>query len=156
MLRRIISRYQNTATRDSASLTEAATTIEQWCIQHRIIGGTLPNILQNLWPKYRSVSHLWAAFFLMEEADLMTKLPITQWFTFFCGTAQWLLEQGTAIKPKHARAGQTILVLDDAWAIPVSSVPRMEDGTIRNRVWNTEPDAHDIRKTGKPLFRERA
>ena len=67
ILRWIISRWQNPATKNDASLTRAASIIEEWCKQQCIAGGGSQNLVRYLWPKYKSVSHLWAAFYIAQD-----------------------------------------------------------------------------------------
>jgi hypothetical protein len=68
MLRWVLSRWQRPQTRDDASLNKAAAVFEEWCKQHRVTGGGSENVLRNLWPAYRSVAHLWAAWHMVQEA----------------------------------------------------------------------------------------
>ena len=153
ILRRIVSLHQHIETRGTASLNEAATTVERFCHANRIVGGGRRHVIHRLWRKYRSVSHFWAAWSIIQDSGYGEK-AIPEWFPMFCGTAQWLLEQGVAITPKKGRKGQTILNSAEAWTLPASRVPRSPDGTILNRVWNDDPDAHDIRKKSRPPARE--
>ena len=71
VLRRVISMHRNDATRSAASIAEAARMVEEWCGNGKgsIRGGTAQNITKNLWPKYKSVAHLWAALFTLVDAD---------------------------------------------------------------------------------------
>jgi hypothetical protein len=150
ILRRIVVLAQCEETRATASLTEAANRIEDWCKANGLKGGR-QNVIRYLWPRYKSVSHLWAAFYVMQNCDLFPpRLSMRDSFAFFCGTAQWILEQATVFVPKHGRNGETIITLDDAWTIPDDFVPRTENGQIRYYAWSNDPDAHDIRKLGRP------
>jgi len=153
ILRFIVSRWQNMETRDSASLASAASSIEEWCSKNAIYGGKQQNVTRNIWKKYQGVSHLWAAWQMMLDAEINPTTPAG--FMIFCGTAQWLLEQGAAIVPKGRRAGETLLALGDAWAIPESHLNRMPDGSIGTRIWSDDPEAHDIRSTGAPPSHQR-
>lgn len=151
VLRWIVSRWQQPATRNTASLRQAAATVEEWCANHRIHGGKVQHVTRNLWPKYRSVSHLWAAHQLMQATAEDPCTPAG--FETFCGTAQWLLEQGAAVVPVGGRAGETVLSIADAWVIPESYLTRGENGALSPPiVWNTDPAVHDIRNTAPPPF----
>ena len=98
ILRRIVSLHRNPETRKIASLTEAATGIERYCQVNGIVGGKRQNIIRHIWRRYRPVSHLWAAWSIIQDCGLGEE-SIPKWFPTFCGTAQWLLEQGAAITP---------------------------------------------------------
>jgi hypothetical protein len=153
ILRWIVSRWRDPVAKSEASLTQAVGAIEQWCKNYGIKGGGEQNITRNMWPKYKSVSHLWAAFYVMKDADI--DVATEEGFVSFCSTAQWLLEEGTKIVPKGRRAGETILTLDEAWTVPSSHVRRAiyrdtgaDAGIVA--VWKNELGAHDIREIGRP------
>src|ERR1700751_3112059 len=116
-------------------------------------GRCAQNLVRNMWPKYKAVSHLWAAFSIMNDAGI--DITTTDGFVSFCSTAQWLLEQGAKIVPKGRRAGETILTLDEAWTVPASYVRRLippanrEDAGIVT-IWNNELGVHDIGEAGRP------
>lgn len=148
MLRFMVSRWQDEDTRHLASIAQAANVVEEWCTVNRIYGGKRQNLTRMIWKKYGKVSHLWAAFYTMLNAEIDVSTP--RGFLFFCGTAQWLLECGATIVPKGRRAGEAILRLDQAWTIPESHLQRGPDGTVNTKVWSEELDAHDIRKTDAP------
>ena len=149
-----LSLHRNVETRKIASLHEAAVTVDQFCQRNRAIGGKVQNVTRYIWRKYRSVSHLWAAWCIMLEFGFMDR-TIPEWFPIFCGTAQWLLEEGAAITQRGRRHGETVLSLDEAWCLPASRIPRSADGAILNRVWIDDPDAHDLRnKTWQPARKE--
>lgn len=148
MLRFMVSRWLNEDSRHLASIAQAANSVEEWCTVNRIYGGKKQNLTRMVWKKYGKVSHLWAAFYAMTEAEVDLTTP--NGFILFCGTAQWLLECGTRIVPRGRRAGEAILRLDQAWTIPESHLQRGPDGTVNLKVWNEELDAHDIRKAGAP------
>jgi hypothetical protein len=150
ILRRVVSLSQNLATKETASLAEAAAMVETWCKNSRIVGGTRYNVTRNLWPKYKSVSHLWGAFSIMTDVQAHQKMTMPQFMMFFLGTAQWLLEQGLIITPKGRTLGQHFLTVEDMWSIPSRSMPRSADGSPFYRIWNDCPGAHDIRKRGAP------
>lgn len=148
MLRFMVSRWLNEDSRHLASIAQAANSVEEWCTVNGIYGGKKQNLTRVVWKKYGKVSHLWAAFHAMRDAELD---PTTaDGFLVFCGTAQWLLECGATIVPKGRRAGEAILRLDQAWTVPESHLHRGPDGTISTRVWSEELDVHDIRKTEAP------
>src|SRR5271166_290896 len=149
MLRRIVSLHQTTEERGKGSLAEAASTVELFCDINGLGGGKKQTIARYLWPKYRSVSHLWAAWSIIQNAGWGEK-DIYEWFPMFCGTAQWLLEQGARIIPTGSTRRKTVLDLNDAWSIPASRVSRLADKTITNRVWNQDPEAHDLRNMRLP------
>jgi hypothetical protein len=143
IIRWIVSRWLNSATRNQASLSKAASVIEEWAATHRVQGLKKQNIIRNIWAKYARVSHLWAALHLAQESGTDITTPFG--FTAFCGTAQWLLEEGASIVPKGRRAGESVLAVDRAWVIPPAYVRRLPDGSIGTRYWNKAPEAHDIR-----------
>ena len=155
ILRWIVSRWRDPSTKNEASLTQAAAAVEQWCKTHRIKGGGAQNLVRNMWPRYKAVSRLWAAFYIMNDARI--DITTTDGFVSFCSAAQWLLEQSAKIVPKGRRAGETILTLDEAWTVPASHVRRLihpatfEDAGIVT-VWNNELGVHDIREAGGPPF----
>jgi len=157
-LRWIVSRWRQPETQNDASLAKAAAVIEEWCRAKSIPGGGKQNITRNLWPRYRSVSHLWASLYMMNGADI--DIRTVSGFTTFCSTAQWLLDQAIKIVPKGRRPGETIVSLDNTWAVPATYVPRLIwrtkdseiDGGIVGYIWNNDLNAHDIRKTDRPPF----
>ena len=67
ILRRIVSLHRNPRTRKIASLTEAATGIERYCQVNGIVGGKRQNIIRHIWRRYRPVSHLWAAWSIIQD-----------------------------------------------------------------------------------------
>lgn len=144
ILRWIVSRWQTHETRADATLTKAASVIEEWGKRHSVVGAGRQNIMRNVWRKYSTVSHLWAAFHLMQEAEISASTP--SGFVIFCSTAQWLLEQGAAIVPRGRQQGVTVLSLDSAWSIPDWIVQRTQRGSIEI-LWSDELGAHDIRET---------
>ena len=156
ILRWIVSRWRDPLARNEASLTQAVKTIEQWCKSNGIKGGGEQNIKRNMWTKYKPVSHLWAAFYIMKDVGIDIGTP--DGFQTFLSTAQWLLETASNIVPKGRRAGEAILSREHAWQVPASYVRRAvlratgEDlGIVA--VWSNELDAHDIRRTGRrPLM----
>src|SRR5215208_2305123 len=95
MLRWIVSRWKEPETRADASLGRAAGVVEEWCKQHRISGGGLQNLTRNIWPRYKSVSHLWAAFSIAQDAEIDIKTPTG--LSLFFGTAEWLLSEASSI-----------------------------------------------------------
>lgn len=143
ILRWIISRWQSSQTRNEASLTKAASVIEDWAKTQRIPGFKRQNITRNIWPQFASVAHLWAALHMAQDMRVNITTPLG--FCQFCGAAQWLLEQGASIVPKGRRQGEAVLNLEQAWAVPDSHVQRMDDGAIGTRFWISDPAAHDIR-----------
>jgi hypothetical protein len=143
ILRWIVSRWQTSDTRNQGSLARAARAVEEWGKSHKIVGTGKQHITRHVWAKYSSVSHLWAALHLMEEAEI--NASTSSGFVLFCSTAQWLLEQGAAIVPMGRRDGDAILSLDSAWSIPGSFVQRTQKGSIVH-LWSAEPGAHDIRE----------
>lgn len=155
ILRWIVSRWRDPLVMNEASLTQAVGAMHQWCKKHGIKGGGEQNITRNMWPKYKSVSHLWAAFYMMKDARI--DIATEDGFVSFCSTAQWLLEEGAKIVPKGRRAGETILTVEEAWTVPASYVRRAiyratgEDAGIVP-IWSNELGAHDIRETGGPPF----
>jgi hypothetical protein len=157
ILRWIVSRWRDPLAKSEASLKKAAAVTEQWCKSHGIKGGGEQNITRNMWPKYKSASHLWAAFYMMKDAEI--DISTKDGFVSFCSTAQWLLEEGSKIIPKGRRAGETILRLDEAWSVPASHVRRAiykatgEDAGIV-AIWSNELGVHDIRETGRPPFKQ--
>jgi hypothetical protein len=155
ILRWVVSRWRDPATKSYASLTVAAKVIKEWCQKHRIKGGGSQHVIRNLWPKYKSVSHLWAAFYIMQDAKVDIRTP--DGFQLFLSTAQWLLETATKIVPTGRRPGEAVLSLEQAWQVPARYVLRArkhatgEDAGIV-AVWTNELDAHDIRLVGRPPF----
>jgi hypothetical protein len=154
ILRRIISLHQKPETRKVASLTEAATRVERYCQANGIGGAGGQNMIRHVWPRYRSVAHLWGAWSIIQDCGLLEK-AVPAWFPIFCGTAQWLLEQGAGITPIGRRPGETVLSLDEAWAMPTTRVPRSPDGSIMNLIWNDDPELHDICNRDRPPARQR-
>lgn len=143
ILRWIVSRWHNSSTRNEASLAKAASVVEEWAKQHQIAGAKKQNVIRNIWRKYSSVSHLWAALHLAQEGNVDITTPFG--FSAFCGTAQWLLEQAAVIVPIGRRADEAVLPIDRAWTIPTPFVRRKPDGSVGTRYWNKAPEAHDIR-----------
>jgi hypothetical protein len=141
ILRRIISRHQHNPGR--ATFADAAATIEHFCQRNSISGGMSQNVIRHLWPQYKSVAHLWAAWSAIQDSGLGEQ-PIERWFPTFCGTSQWLLEQGAAIVLSRSN-GQTVLDPEHAWILPESRVSRSSDGAIVNRVWSNDLEDHDLR-----------
>jgi hypothetical protein len=157
IVRWIVSRWRQAETKNAASLTKAIAVIEEWCRTHSIIGGGRQNIQRYLWPRYKSVSHLWAAFYVVKDCEIDIKTA--DGFQIFLSTAQWLLEQSSRIVPTGRRAGEPVLLINDAWQIPASyvrrAVARSDEGDKDLGIvhaWITDPDAHDIRTTGRPPF----
>jgi hypothetical protein len=152
ILRWIVSRWLEPETRGSASLAKAASAIHGWCEANGIVGGKPQNVTRNIWKEYKSVSHLWAAFYMIMEAEI--DISTVSGFLTFCGSAQWLLDLGANIVPVGARPGESVLSSEDAWAMPTSHVPRTADGTIKWRIWNTDLGAHDIRNFIGPRYKQ--
>jgi hypothetical protein len=158
ILRWVVSRWRDRTTKSDASLTVAAKVIEEWCQKQRIKGGRSQHVIRNLWPKYKSVSHLWAAFYIMQDAKIDFHTP--DGFQQFLSTAQWLLETGAKIVPKGRRPGEAVLSLEQAWQVPASYVLRArmratgEDASIV-AVWNNELNAHDLRLLSRPPFMDK-
>jgi hypothetical protein len=155
VLRWIVSRWRDPNVSHEASLAKAASVIEEWCRSNGITGGGAQNITRNLWPKYKCVSHLWAAFYIIQDAEI--DIRTTDGFQTFLSTAQWLLETASTIVPKGRRPGEAVLLREHAWQVPASYVRR----TVRRAtgedlgifaVWSNELDAHDIRRTDQPPF----
>jgi hypothetical protein len=158
ILRWIVSRWLDPNLRNEASLTRAVSVFEEWCTTSSVKGGGAQNITRNLWPKYRSVSHFWAAFYVIQDAGIDMRTP--DGFSSFLSTAQWLLETASNIVPRGRRPGEAILSRENAWQVPPSYVRRArrkdtgEDlGIIAD--WITALDAHDIRCTGRPPILEK-
>lgn len=158
ILRWIVSRWLDPNLRNDASLTRAVSVVEEWCTTHSIKGGGAQNITRNLWPKYRSVSHFWAAFYVIQDAGIEIHTP--DGFSSFLSTAQWLLEMASNIVPRGRRPGEAILSRENAWQVPPSYVrrARREDtgedlGIVAD--WITALDAHDIRSTRRPPIVEK-
>lgn len=77
---------------------------------------SLKSIDNNIWPKYRRVSHLWAAWLDYMRAarvpvDRASDLP------HFLSAAQWFLRQGLAVTPNQSKYG-TVLKAGQIVAIP--------------------------------------
>ena len=88
IVRWIVSRWQQPETRNAASLAKSVLIIEEWCRAHSIIGGGRQNIRRYLWPRYKSVSHLWAAFYIIQDCGI--DINTADGFQIFLSTAQWL------------------------------------------------------------------
>lgn len=125
-----------------ASLRRGAEVFGKWCSNNRHHGGTAPYVRSQLWPKYRSVAHLWAALHMMQEVGWRPSTPPA--LLFFFNTAQWLLERGAEIVPKGGRTGEAVLNLATAWSPPADRVHRMPDGSISMHIWDPDPGAHKI------------
>ena len=132
--------------------------IEEWCGkgQGSIRGGTAQNITKILWPKYRSAAHLWAAHFMLQDADFPA---IAQGHVHIHARPVWngamvSSEQAFVIEPKHGRKGEAILSPNENLEIPPEFVPRTKDGRPANFCWTDDLDAHDLRKKGRPPFLE--
>jgi hypothetical protein len=155
MLRWIVSRWRDPNVRHEASLAKAASVIEEWCRSNGITGGRVQNIIRNLWQKYKTVSHLWAAFYVMKDAEIDLHTP--DGFQTFLSTTQWLLETASTIVPKGRRPGEPVLLREYAWQVPASYVRRAAQRATGEdlgivAVWSNELDAHDIRRTDRPPF----
>jgi len=94
VLRWIISHSRAGIDRD-ASLAGAVRTIEVWCRTHRIKGGGAEHVARNIWPKYKPVSHLWAAYYVCQDAGI--NILRADGFQKFVSTAQWLLENRSGV-----------------------------------------------------------
>jgi hypothetical protein len=117
--------------RPSASgVGETAKVFARQCQDNRVSGGSLENIKQNLWPRFRPVSHLWAAWDVAAAAKVDLLAPVG--FFLFLGTAAWLLEECCQIVPKGAR--RPVLTVDAAWIVPEAIIDRGPDRGIRNRI----------------------
>lgn len=147
ILRWVISRWQRPETRAEASLTKAISVVEKWAHANRITGAGRQNLLQHVWPKFKAVSHLWAAFFIFK--DLGMSPTTSEGFLHFLSTAHSLLLTASTIVPKGRRAGEAFLPLDAAWQIPESYLVRARAGEVDLGVighWVHNADSHDIRK----------
>lgn len=150
-LRWIISRSMDQGTYRQASLGHAFRIIEQWARKdNRFVGGSVQNLKQNIWPRYRPASHLWAAYFICDDVGI----ELTSEFAFkqFLSTAHWLLQQASELVPTGGRPGETILSRDDAWTIPERWLLRAGDGVVSS--WVGNPDSHDIRATKSNLVQK--
>ncbi len=67
ILRWIVSRWRYPKLRREASLGKAAKAFSNWCKANKIQGTTPQHISRNIWPRYRSVAHLWAALSLVMD-----------------------------------------------------------------------------------------
>ena len=154
VLRWIVSRWRAGKDEPSASLAAAAQAVEAWCQKNKIKGGGAQHITRNIWPKYKTVSHLWASFYICQDAGVDLDTPIG--FQKFVSTAQWLLETASNLVPKGRRPGEVVLSLENAWQVPPAYVlrakrPSGEDLGIVS-IWSDDLDNHDIRLTGPPPF----
>ncbi|TXL75637.1 hypothetical protein FHP25_13360 [Vineibacter terrae] len=151
ILRWVVSRWQQPETQPEASLTRAIDGIAEWCRRNRVVGGGKQNIKKHLWPRYKSVSHLWAAWYILEDVgvELLTPAGLSEFFA----TAYYLLHQASTIVPKRRRAGEALLSIDEAWQVPPAFAQRLlvrtEDGQEHDLgftgAWIDDLNAHDIR-----------
>lgn len=152
ILRWVISRWQRPETRAEASLGSAITKIEEWAQANRVPGVGRQNLKQHIWPKFRAVSHLWAAFYIFEDLGFSFTTPCG--FQHFLSTAHSLLRTASTIVPKGRRAGEVFLPMDAAWQIPETHLERLKVGDEDLGVigsWIGDPDSHDIRKRAGKL-----
>jgi hypothetical protein len=153
VLRWIVSRWR-AEDRISGSLAAAAQGIQAWCQKNKIKGGGAQHITRNVWPKYKSASHLWAAFYICQDAEIEISAAIG--FQKFVSTAQWLLETASNLVPKGRRPGEAVLSLENAWQVPPASVLRARRRSGEDlgivAIWSDDLDRHDIRLTGLPPF----
>ena len=147
IVRWIVSRWNEPNAKRDASLTKAASSIEQWCTKFKIKGGKSQNVTKHLWPKYKSVAHLWAAHFVLIDAGIDPSTP--EGCILFCSTADWILNQAADIVPNGRGPLDTFLCISEAWKIPASHV------RPNTYVWSCEIGAHDIRNAGGPLIFEK-
>lgn len=105
-------------TRDTASLGAAFRMIEEACAKGRWRGGGVDNLKQNIWPKYRSVAHLWAALQVWNDLNAGSAWPISpNGLYHFLMMAEWLRVKGEALRPLHARPNERILNSEETWKI---------------------------------------
>ena len=153
VLRWIVSRWR-AGDGKSASLAAAAEGVEVWCQKNKLKGGGAQHITRNVWPKYKTASHLWAAFYICQDAKIDISAAIG--FQKFVSTAQWLLETASNLVPKGRRPGEAVLSLPNGWQVPPAYVLRsrtrsgVDLGIIA--VWSDDLDNHDIRLTRLPPF----
>src|SRR5205814_6417100 len=85
-------------------------------------GGGAQHITRNVWPKYKTASHLWAAFYICQDAKIDISAAIG--FQKFVSTAQWLLGTASNLVPKGRRPGEAVLSLPNGWQVPPTYVLR--------------------------------
>jgi hypothetical protein len=151
ILRWIISRYEKPETRREASVGKAVRAIVQWCKKHNIIlGASQKNLAENLWPKYKSVCHFWAALYLVLQMGL--DVQSEDGFLLFLTTAHALGLTGTLIVPHGGR--KPLLSPDEIWLVPEEYLLRTDDAGNGQEglavIWPEGLDAHDIRLTECP------
>jgi len=152
ILRWVISRWQRQETRAEASLGSAISKVHEWAQANRVPGVGRQNLRQHIWPKFKPVSHLWAALFIFRDLDMSFTTP--EGFLHFLSTAHSLLLTASTIVPKGRRAGEAFLPLDAAWQIPESYLVRARAGDVDLGLighWVDNADSHDIRKIAGPL-----
>ncbi len=148
ILRWAISRWERPETRAEASLTKAISVIEEWARTNRVPGVGRQNLKQHIWPKFRAVSHLWAAYYIFQDRQMSFVTP--DGFQYFLSTAHNLLLAASTIVPKGRRAGEAFLPMDAAWQIPESHLVRAMAGEVDLGVIGEpvgDADSNDIRNT---------
>jgi hypothetical protein len=127
ILRWVILQRMDSNTKAQGSVAKAAKDFET---KHGkgLPGSKAQNITRYIWPKYRNVSHLWAAFFSIGGAGVDILSPTG--FLTFCGMAQWYLEEGCR-SVRHGKSNaEAVLLADEVWTIPEELISRTADGTV--------------------------
>jgi hypothetical protein len=113
--------------RGAGVATAASAFADLWRREKR--GGVTPkHVTDNVWPRYRSVAHLWAAFYsLPPDVNLLDPAL----FLAFLGTADRCLTAASQTVPREKASQQPVLTLADAWRIPDALAELSDSPKIR-------------------------
>ena len=152
ILRWLIARWRDPLTRKDASLAKAIKPVIEFCGSNNIhTGSTEQNIRRYWWNKYKSVSHFWAAYYLLCEEDKKrtysdSLLDFYDWYGLFLRTSDFLMTQASQIVHKNkGKSGAPVLALDTAWRVPEEYLQDFCVGPTDTAVWSDELRVHDIR-----------
>lgn len=112
-------RYRRPDTAASASLGAACRAIDEAAAKNGWRGGGIENMKKHIWPRFRPVAHLWAAFHIMSdrgETEALIGCDIRA-MEHFVLISEWLREEGETFRPKNARATDTLLRPDKTWKV---------------------------------------
>lgn len=116
MLGYMVFRGERPETRSTASLNSALRMVEEGCRLGGWKGGSRQNIKQHIWPAFRPVAHLWAAYQFVENSSIDVGASFDpQHLKIFLWTAEWFRRKGEALVPPHGR--EAILSSDETWKL---------------------------------------
>ena len=128
ILRWVIRRHAGGQRPSASGVGKAFEAFQGHCEQHCKSGGTVEHLKKNIWPRFRSVAHFWAALYRLTEYKQELLDPAG--LALFMGTAAAYLERGCAIIPLQAH--QSVLNRVTAWTVPDCWTDRTTNGQITN------------------------